>query len=118
MGGADLEYGGVTLLTSAEGGRYPAANSLLVSGTEGTVLVDLSLEVGRRGGPPADVGLVAVTHAHEDHLAGLHVLPEVSVVAHPAEVAAVRDPERLLAGFGMAAAEADVFAGSCTRPSA
>jgi glyoxylase-like metal-dependent hydrolase (beta-lactamase superfamily II) len=108
MGGPDLQYGGVTLLTSAEGGRYPSANSLLISGTEGTVLVDPSLEVGRRGGLPADVGLVAVTHAHEDHVAGLHVFPEVPVVAHPAEVAAVRDPEALLAGSGMAAAEADV----------
>jgi glyoxylase-like metal-dependent hydrolase (beta-lactamase superfamily II) len=109
MGGPDLQYGSVTLLTSAEGGRYPSANSLLISGTEGTVLVDPSLEVGRRGGLPADVGLVALTHAHEDHVAGLHVFPEVPVVAHPAEVAAVRDPETLLAGFGMAAAEADVF---------
>ncbi len=36
------------------------------------------------------------------------MFPEVPVVAHPAEVAAVRDPETLLAGFGMAAADADV----------
>ena len=71
--------------------------------------MEASLEVGRRGGLHADVGLVALPHAHVDHVAGLSVSPEMPVVAHPAEVAAVRDPETLLARFGMAAAEADVF---------
>jgi glyoxylase-like metal-dependent hydrolase (beta-lactamase superfamily II) len=109
MPGPDLQYGGVTLLTSPEGGRYPSSNSLLISGTESTVLVDPSLEVARRGGPGAEVDLIAVTHAHEDHVAGLHLLPEVPVVAHPAEVAAIRDPETLLSGFGLAGAQAAVF---------
>ena len=36
------------------------------------------------------------------------MFPEVPVVAHPAKVADVRDPETLLAGFGTAAAKADV----------
>jgi glyoxylase-like metal-dependent hydrolase (beta-lactamase superfamily II) len=109
MGGSDVQYGGVTLLGSPEGGRYPSGNSLLISGTEGTLLVDPSLEVGRRGGAGADVDLIAVTHAHEDHIAGLRVFPEVPVLVHPAEADAVRDPETLLSGFGMADAEADVF---------
>ena len=109
MRGHDVQYGGVTLLTSPEGGRYPSGNSLLISGTEGTVLVDPSLEVDRRGGAGADIELIAVTHAHEDHIAGLHLFPEVPVVVHPAEVGAVRDPETLLSGFGMADAEAAVF---------
>jgi glyoxylase-like metal-dependent hydrolase (beta-lactamase superfamily II) len=109
MPGPDVQYGGVTLLASPEGGRYPSSNSLLISGTEGTVLVDPSLEVHRRGGPGAEVDLVAVTHAHEDHVAGLHLLPEVPVVAHSAEVAAIRDPETLLSGFGLAGAQADAF---------
>ncbi|WP_222270737.1 MBL fold metallo-hydrolase [Modestobacter marinus] len=107
MHGPDVRYGGVTLLGSPEGGRYPSSNSLLIRGTEGTVLIDPSLEVDRRGGPGADVDLIAVTHAHEDHVAGLRLFPEVPVVAHPAEVAAVRDPETLLAGSGMADADAD-----------
>src|SRR5688500_925570 len=105
----DVQYGGVTLLTSPEGGRYPSGNSLLISGTEGTVLVDPSLEVHRRGGAGAGIELVAVTHAHEDHIAGLHLFPEARVVVHPAEADAVRDPESLLSGFGMADAEAAAF---------
>jgi glyoxylase-like metal-dependent hydrolase (beta-lactamase superfamily II) len=109
MGGPDVRYGGVTLLTSPEGGRYPSGNSLLIRGSEGAVLVDPSLEVDRRGGAGAHPDFIAVTHAHEDHIAGLHLFPEVPVVIHPAEAGAVRDPETLLAGFGMADAEADVF---------
>ncbi|WP_448623505.1 MBL fold metallo-hydrolase [Geodermatophilus sp. URMC 64] len=109
MHGLDAGYGGVTLLTSPDGGRYPCGNSLLISGTESAVLVDPSLEVHRRGGLGAEIELVAVTHAHEDHVAGLHLFPDVPVVVHPAEAAAVRDPEALLAGFGMADAEADLF---------
>jgi glyoxylase-like metal-dependent hydrolase (beta-lactamase superfamily II) len=108
MRGPDVQYGGVTLLASPEGGRYPSGNSLLISGTEGTVLVDPSLEVVRRGGAGAGIELIALTHAHEDHIAGLHLFPEVPVVVHPAEAGAVRDPETLLSGFGMADAEADV----------
>ena len=115
MNGPDPRYGGVTVLTSPDGGRYPSATSLLISGTESTVLVDPSLEVDRRGrlGPDiglgADIDLVAVTHAHEDHVAGLHLFPEVPVVVHSAEAAAVRDPEMLLAGFGLADAQAGEF---------
>ena len=109
MPGSDVRYGGVTLLASPEGGRYPAGNSLLISGSESTVLVDPSLEVHRRGGAGADVDVIAVTHAHEDHVAGLHLFPDVPVLVHPAEAGAVRDPETLLSGFGMADAEAAVF---------
>ena len=108
----DVRHGGVTVLGSARGGRYPDVNSLLVSGADATLLVDPGLEVGRRGRAAVPVDLVAVSHGHEDHLAGLHVHPDVPVLAHPADAAAVRDPEVLLAGFGMAAPEASRFRGS------
>src|SRR5688500_14410971 len=109
MRGPEVRYGGVTLLTSPEGGRYPAGHSLLFLGTEGAVLLGPCLVAGRRGGAGGDIEFIAVTHAHEDHVAGLHLFPEVPVVVHPAEAGALRDPETLLAGFGMADAEADVF---------
>jgi glyoxylase-like metal-dependent hydrolase (beta-lactamase superfamily II) len=105
----DVQYGGITLIASPGGGRYPSGNSLLVAGTEARVLVDPSLEVHRRGGLPGAVDLVVVSHAHEDHLAGLHLFPDVPAVAHPAELAAIRDPDALVAGFGMDAPEAAVF---------
>ena len=92
MRGPDVQYGGVTLLASPEGGRYPSGNSLLISGTDRTVLVDPSIEVHRRGGSTDAVDLVVISHAHEDHLAGLPLFPDLPVLAHPAEVGAVRSP--------------------------
>ena len=105
----DVRYGGVTVVGSADGGRYPGANSLLVAGTQASLLVDPALEVGRRGRATGHVDLVAASHGHEDHLSGLHVYPEVPVLAHAADLPAVEDPEVLLAGFGMAAPEAGEF---------
>jgi glyoxylase-like metal-dependent hydrolase (beta-lactamase superfamily II) len=105
----DLRYGGVTVLGSPEGGRYPCCHSLLVAGTEGSVLVDPSLEVSRRGRGTGHVDCVAVSHGHEDHIAGLGVFPEVPALVHRADAGAVRDPEVLLAGFGMAPEPAAEF---------
>jgi glyoxylase-like metal-dependent hydrolase (beta-lactamase superfamily II) len=107
--GADVRYGAVTVLGSAERGRYPCCNSLLVSGADSTVLVDPSLEVSRRGRSTGRVDCIAVTHGHEDHVAGLHVFPEAPAFVHSADAAAVRDPEALLAGFGMAPEAAAEF---------
>jgi glyoxylase-like metal-dependent hydrolase (beta-lactamase superfamily II) len=105
----DVRYGGVTLLSSPEAGRYPCGNSLLVAGSEATALVDPSIEVGRRGREVGPVDLAVVSHAHEDHVAGLHVFPEVPAHVHAVEVAAVRDPDVLVAGFGMDEAAAGRF---------
>jgi glyoxylase-like metal-dependent hydrolase (beta-lactamase superfamily II) len=82
----DVQYGGVTLLTSPEGGRYPSGNSLLISGTDRTVLIDPSIEVRRRGGLSDAVNLVAISHAHEDHLAERPLFPDLPVLAHASEV--------------------------------
>ena len=52
---------------------------------------------------PARVsGSNVISHARADHLAEIHLFPEVSLVVPPAEVAEVREPETLLSGFGMA----------------
>jgi glyoxylase-like metal-dependent hydrolase (beta-lactamase superfamily II) len=106
---SDRQYGGVLLLDSPENGRYPSGNSLVISGTDGSVLVDPSMEVTRRGGSPVGVDLVLLSHAHEDHVAGLHLFPDVPVLAHPDETAAVADPEVLLGGFGVTGAQAEEF---------
>uniref|UniRef100_UPI0005261B71 MBL fold metallo-hydrolase n=1 Tax=Streptomyces bikiniensis TaxID=1896 RepID=UPI0005261B71 len=81
------KYDGVSVLVGAEGGAYPYANSVLVHGTSETLLIDPSLSlVG--AAPPADA--VLISHAHEDHVAGLGGY-DVPVHVHDADLAPLRD---------------------------
>lgn len=97
----DRDYGGVTLLVGADEGRYPSGNSLLVTGSEATVLVDPSLAVRERGGAPAPVDRVLLSHAHEDHVAGLGTFPDVPPEVHAADLDAVRSLDGLLDLYGL-----------------
>lgn len=102
-------HGAVDVLTPENGGRYPYGNSLLVRGSSETLLVDPSLAVGEQGLDRAGVDAVLVSHAHEDHLAGLHRFPDAQVYAHDADLAAVRSLDALVAGYGLPAGEAAAF---------
>nr|WP_238783160.1 MBL fold metallo-hydrolase [Streptomyces monomycini] len=62
------EYGGGECAGAPRPGAYPYANSLLVRGTSASLVIDPSLSLVADA-PPAD--LVLVSHAHEDHIAGL-----------------------------------------------
>jgi glyoxylase-like metal-dependent hydrolase (beta-lactamase superfamily II) len=102
----ERQYGGVTVLAAEGGGAYPAGNSLLVRGSAATLLADPSTALD---GPVAGVDLVVASHAHEDHLAGLHHFAGVPVHAHHSDLAAVRDRETLLAGYGLPPEATDAF---------
>jgi glyoxylase-like metal-dependent hydrolase (beta-lactamase superfamily II) len=103
-------YGAVTVLKADNGGVYPYGNSLLVRGSGGTLLVDLSLALTEP--PPADA--VFVSHAHEDHLVGVDTLT-APVHVHEADLAAVRSQEALLAGYGLPGPAAEAFGRSLTE---
>ncbi|MGW8363339.1 MBL fold metallo-hydrolase [Streptomyces wedmorensis] len=101
-----VEYGGVAVLVGADRGAYPYGNSLLVRGTEASVVVDPSLSLVTAA-PPADA--VLVSHAHEDHIAGLGGY-DVPVHVHGGDLEALRSRAVLVAGFGLppeSAAEAE-----------
>ncbi|MFF9375812.1 MBL fold metallo-hydrolase [Streptomyces griseoluteus] len=104
MGGEYTEetYGEVTVLVGARRGAYPYANSLLVRGTDATLVVDPSLSLVN-GAPPADV--VLVSHAHEDHIAGLGGY-DVPVHVHVGDLGPLRSRELMVAGFGYPPEEA------------
>ncbi|MFF2166653.1 MBL fold metallo-hydrolase [Streptomyces sp. NPDC058175] len=91
------EYGEVSVLVGAERGAYPYGNSLLVRGATASLVVDPSLSLVEAA-PPADV--VLVSHAHEDHIAGLGSY-EVPVHIHEGDLDALRSRDVLVAGFGL-----------------
>lgn len=97
----DLRLGDITILFGEANGRYPDGNSLLVSGRDQTLLVDPSLGVQRRGGAPLRVDQVVISHAHEDHLAGLEHFPGACVWCHEADLVGVQSLDGLLQIYGM-----------------
>ncbi|MEV5311036.1 MULTISPECIES: MBL fold metallo-hydrolase [unclassified Streptomyces] len=91
------EFGEVSVLVGARLGAYPFGNSLLVRGSTASLVVDPSLSLVESA-PPAD--LVLVSHAHEDHIAGLGSY-DVPVHVHEGDLGALRSPEVLIAGLGL-----------------
>jgi glyoxylase-like metal-dependent hydrolase (beta-lactamase superfamily II) len=92
----------VTVLVGAKGGKYPDGNATLVVGPHGALVIDPSLTVHARGGTPTSVDRALVSHAHEDHMAGVGILgPDVSVHMHERDVLGIRSLPGLLEVYGM-----------------
>ena len=99
-GGEVRTLGHTTVLEGERGGKYPHGNSLLVSGSEETVVVDPSLSlVGRAERPRVD--RVLNSHCHEDHVAGNHLFPEVPWHLPHADLPGIRSLEAMMAIYGM-----------------
>ncbi|MET8468416.1 MBL fold metallo-hydrolase [Streptomyces sp. NPDC006422] len=97
LGPTTTTYGTVDVFVDERNGAYPGANSLLVRGTDASLVVDPSLAlVG--AAPPAD--LVLVSHAHEDHIAGLGGY-DVPVHVHHGDLDALRSRPALISALGL-----------------
>ena len=97
-----------SVFVGADGGRYPAGNSLVVRGTEGSLIVDPSTSL-RLGPTPTGIDHVLLTHAHEDHVAGVHLFPEASVRIHHDDLGGIRSLDGLMQIYGMATAAEAAF---------
>ncbi len=92
---------GVTVLIGTMNGKYPTSNSMQIVGSHGAILADPSIDVHARGGVPASIDRVVVSHAHEDHLAGISCFPDATVCTHTHDLLALHDIEGLLQVYGM-----------------
>jgi len=102
-GARDRTIGRVTVLGGARGGRYPHGNSLLVRGSEETIVIDPSLSlVARADRPRAD--RVLNSHCHEDHVAGNHLYPDVPWLLHELDLPGIRSLDAMMAIYGMSPA--------------
>lgn len=93
-------YGRSTVLIGPDRGRYPDGNSLLVRGSEQTVLVDPSLGVRGRRAELEEVDWCLLSHCHEDHIAGLDLFGDRPFRLHEADAPGIRSLEALLAIYG------------------
>jgi glyoxylase-like metal-dependent hydrolase (beta-lactamase superfamily II) len=96
----DRELGHVTVLGGERGGKYPHGNSLLVTGTEETLVIDPSLSLVSRATRPA-VDRVLNSHCHEDHIAGNHLFPDVPWHLHEADLPGIVSIDAMMAIYGM-----------------
>lgn len=97
----DIRLGRSLALIGASNGRYPSGNSLLVEGPTESVLIDPSITVAERGGAPSNVDRMLVSHAHEDHLAGVSTFPHVPVHSHVDDLQALHSLDGFLEVYGM-----------------
>jgi glyoxylase-like metal-dependent hydrolase (beta-lactamase superfamily II) len=102
--------GRVVALLGSLNGKYPSGNSVLVSGTEESILIDPSLAVADRGGVPGPVDRMLVSHAHEDHIAGCSTFPGAHVHAHHDDLLGLHSLDGMLAVYGFEPSVAEAWA--------
>lgn len=90
-----------TVLMGADNGKYPSGNSVLVAGTQGALLIDPSVSVRDRGGPPVPVDRILVSHSHEDHMVGLGSFPSARVHAHADDLLGLHSLDGFMQVYGM-----------------
>ena len=98
---SDIRLGRSTALMGTDNGRYPYGNSLHVEGSEESVLIDPSLSIAERGGVPGTVDRMLVSHAHEDHMAGVATFPDAKISAHSDDLLALHSLEGFMEVYGM-----------------
>jgi glyoxylase-like metal-dependent hydrolase (beta-lactamase superfamily II) len=99
----DRALGRTTVLFGERGGRYPHGNSLLVVGSEETLIIDPSLSVIPRFARLPGVDRVLNSHCHEDHIAGNHLFPDVPWHFHELDLPGIRSLDGLMAIYGFPA---------------
>ena len=98
--GEMLRFGSVTVHLGDKSGQSPDGNQVLVRGGDTRVAFDTPQVANRIGADFDAVELVILGHVHEDHMAGLHRVPQARVQVHEADLAAAQSWEGLSAHFG------------------
>ncbi len=91
----------VNVLVGDSNGAYPSGNSLVISGSGESVIIDPSITVVERGGAPVDIDAVITSHGHEDHMAGNGLFSEARCLVHEDDLPAVQSLEGLREVYGL-----------------
>ncbi len=94
------DFGRVSVFFGEKNGKYPDGNQVIVRGSDTRAALDTLLVSNTIGSEFDAADLVVMGHVHEDHMAGLHRLPDAPVYVHEADLEAARSWEGLLSAFG------------------
>jgi len=93
-------FGPVTVYFGDKAGKYPDGNQVVVRGADTTVVFDTPQVANRLGSVLAEADLAILGHVHEDHMAGLHLMPGKPVWVHQADLDAARSWQGLSRHYG------------------
>ena len=99
----------VTLLGGVRGGKYPHGNSLVVEGSQESLLIDPSLSLVVRSSSLPRIDRVINSHCHEDHIAGNHLFFDVPWHLHALDAVGLRSLDDMLAIYGYLGGAHDYF---------
>ncbi len=95
-----LRIRGVDVFFGANGGKFPDGNQVIVRGRHSTAAFDTPMVSNLIPEELAKADIVLLSHVHEDHTAGLHLLPDVPVHAPQADLAALQSIAGLALHYG------------------
>lgn len=95
------DYGRVTVFFGEKSGKYPDGNQVVVRGSDTHAAFDTPLVANHIGPELDEAELVILGHVHEDHMAGLHRLPDAAVHVHELDLEAARSWDGLARHFGL-----------------
>lgn len=93
-------FGRVSVFFGDKNGKYPDGNQVLIEGADTRVAFDTPIVANHIGPAFEATELVILGHVHEDHMAGLHRLPEAAVHVHERDLAAAQSWAGLAASYG------------------
>jgi glyoxylase-like metal-dependent hydrolase (beta-lactamase superfamily II) len=95
-----LELGPVTVHFGDKSGKYPDGNQVVVRGSDTMAVFDTPQVANRIPDLLAAADLAILGHVHEDHMAGLHLMPGKPVHVHQADLQAAQSFEGLSRHYG------------------
>jgi glyoxylase-like metal-dependent hydrolase (beta-lactamase superfamily II) len=95
-----VRIGPVDVVFGEQGGKYPDGNHVTVRGTESRAGFDMPIVSREVPAAARACDIVVLGHVHEDHTAGLDLLPHVPVHVHAGDVDALRSLEGLARHYG------------------